>query len=98
MNKKQIIAACKRTTTAKINKLCKQIQDARAMEGLTSYPEAEGSSRAPFGATGNSKEEIKLAELIVNNPEIWQDITYEANAQFDSDYNNSNYIECIAKL
>lgn len=102
MNKKQIISICKKTTSKKINRLTSAIQLSKNSEGLYPYPEADGSSKAPFGKTGISKGELRLAELIVNEQKtggggVWEEITYDANNRFDQ-YNNDTYIECIAQL
>lgn len=98
MNRKQVIAVCKKTNTGKINILIKLISDSVRSEGMFPYPEAEGSSRAPFGHTGFSEEEIRLAEIVEKNTPIWEDLCDEAMDKFGDAYNNGNYIEYIARL
>lgn len=98
MNKAQIVAVCKETTSARMTALIDAIVEGMT-EDLFSMTEIERTSNAAFGCGAYTRREMRLAQCILNSEDTgaWGELTDKAMSQVD-DYSNANYIECLAQM
>jgi len=98
VNKTQIVAICRETTSARMTALLDAIVEGMT-EDLFSMPAIERTSNAAFGCGAYTKQELRLAQCILNSEDTgaWGELTDKAMSLVD-DYSNANYIERLAQM
>lgn len=98
MNKTQIVAICRETTSARMTALIDAIVEGMT-DDLFSMPAIDRTSSAAFGCGAYSKRELRLAQCILNSEDAgaWGEITDSAMLLFDN-YDATNYIERLAQM